>query len=45
MIGYRIRHRVLQKKEFLKILKNSHENTCVRVSFLIKLQVYSLQLY
>ena len=29
---------VLQKKMFLKILQNSLENTCVRVSFLIKLQ-------
>ena len=26
------------KKLFLKISQNSHENTCVRVSFLIKLQ-------
>ena len=26
------------KKVFLKILQNSHENTCARVSFLIKLQ-------
>ena len=26
------------KKEFLKILQNSQENTCVRVSFLQKLQ-------
>ena len=25
------------KKEFLKILQNSQENTCVRVTFLIKL--------
>ena len=28
-----------------KILKNSQENTCVRASFLIKLQVWGLQLY
>ena len=27
------------KKLFLKILQNVHENTCARVSFLIKLQV------
>ena len=27
------------KKVFLKILQNSEENTCARVSFLIKLQV------
>ena len=26
------------KKVFLKFLQDSHENTCVRVSFLIKLQ-------
>ena len=26
------------KKLFLEILRNSHENTCVRVSFLIKVQ-------
>ena len=26
------------RKMFLKILKNSQENTCARVSFLIKLQ-------
>ena len=26
------------KKEFLEILQNSQENTCARVSFLIKLQ-------
>ena len=35
---------VLQKKMFLEILQNSQENTCARVSFLIKLQA-SLQLY
>ena len=29
---------VLWKKVFLKNLQNSQENTCVRVSFLIKLQ-------
>ena len=29
---------VLLKKVFLKFLQNSQENTCVRVSFLIKLQ-------
>ena len=38
------------KKVFLEILQNSQENTCARVSFLIKLQVsgcnfISLQLY
>ena len=29
---------VLWKKVFLKISQNSQENSCVRVSFLIKLQ-------
>ena len=29
---------VLQEKVFLEISQNSQENTCVRVSFLIKLQ-------
>ena len=29
---------VLQEKMFLEISQNSQENTCVRVSFLIKLQ-------
>ena len=29
---------VLWEKMFLEILQNSHENTCARVSFLIKLQ-------
>ena len=29
---------VLWKKMFLKILQNSQENICARVSFLIKLQ-------
>ena len=33
------------KKVFLKISQNSHENACARVSFLIKLQASSLQLY
>ena len=28
------------KKVLLKILQNSQENTCVKVSFLIKLQLY-----
>ena len=30
---------VLSEKVFLEILQNSQENTCVRVSFLIKLNV------
>ena len=33
------------KKLFLEISQNSRENTCVRVSFLIKLQASGLQLY
>ena len=33
------------KKVFLEISQNSQENTCARVSFLIKLQVSGLQLY
>ena len=36
---------VLYKKVFLKILQNSQENTCTRVSFFIKLQALGLQLY
>ena len=33
---------ILQKKVFLKISQNSQENTCARVSFLIKLQAASV---
>ena len=33
------------EKVFLEISQNSHENTCARVSFLIKLQALGLQLY
>ena len=33
------------KNVFLEISNNSHENTCARVSFLIKLQLSGLQLY
>ena len=33
------------KKVFLEILQNSQENTCARVSFLIKLQALRLQLF
>ena len=36
---------VLQEKVFLEISQNSLENTCARVSFLIKLQTEGLQLY
>ena len=33
------------KKVFLEVSQNSQENTCARVSFLIKLQAWGLQLY
>ena len=33
------------KNVFLENLQNSQENTCARVSFLIKLQASGLQLY
>ena len=33
---------ILLKKVFLEILQNSQENTCARVSFLIKLQEQEL---
>ena len=38
---------VLYKKVFLKILQNSQENTCARVSFLIKLllNLFSCEFY
>ena len=36
---------VLCKIAFLEISQNSQENTCVRVSFLTKLQASGLQLY
>ena len=32
---------VLQKKVFLQMLQKSQENTCTRVSFLIKLHGYN----
>ena len=35
---------VLQEKVFLEISQNPQENTCARVSFLIKLQASGLQL-
>ena len=35
---FRSRHLFLREKVFLEILQNSQENTCARVSFLIKLQ-------
>ena len=37
--------KVFCKKVFLEISQNSQENTCVRVSFLIKLQAQGQQLY
>ena len=33
------------KKVFLEISQNPQENTCARISFLIKLQAWGLQLY
>ena len=36
---------VFYKKVFLEISQNSQENTCTRVSLLIKLQVWGQQLY
>ena len=33
------------KRMFLEISRNLQENTCARVSFLIKLQALSMQLY
>ena len=33
------------KKVFLEISQNSQEKTCVKVSFLIKLRAWGLQLY
>ena len=41
-------HNKIQKQPpevFLEISKNSQENTCARVSFLIKLQASGQQLY
>ena len=34
-----------EKKVFLEIPKNPQEDTCARVSFLINLQAWDLQLY
>ena len=45
-VHVRSSHRRCSVKEmFLRILQNSQEGTCARVSFLIKLQVWGLQLY
>ena len=38
-------HMCSAEKIFLEITQNSQENTCAKVSFLIKLQVLTLQLY
>ena len=38
MIAEAVVQRCFLKKLFLEISQNSHENTCARVSFLIKLQ-------
>ena len=42
---FRRRADVSVKKVFLQILQNSQENTCVKVSFLIKLLAWGLQFY
>ena len=39
------RSEVFCKNVFLEILQNSQENTCTRVSILIKLQAWGLQVY
>ena len=36
---------VICKMVFLEIPQNSHKNTCVKVSFLIRLQAWGLQRY
>ena len=33
------------KKVFLEVLQNSQEKTCARISFLIKLKPWGLQIY
>ena len=38
--GGTLRNSIVAEKVFLKISQNSQENTCARVSFLIKLQAY-----
>ena len=40
-----VAQRCYVKKVFLEIAQYSQENTCVRVSFLIKLKALALQLY
>ena len=40
-----VAQRCFVNKVFLKISQNSQENTCARVSFLIKMQSWGLQLY
>ena len=40
-----VARRCFVKKVFLEISQNSQENTCSRVSFLIKLQAKGLELY
>ena len=43
--GLKVQFVPVGKKVFLKILKNSLENTCARISFLIKLQVFTEHLW
>ena len=45
MVRKAVVQRCSVKKTFFEILQNSQENTCARASFLIKLQVWDLQLY
>ena len=45
ILGRSVLQRCSVKKVFIEISQNSQENTCTRVSFLIKLQAWSLQLY
>ena len=40
-----VAQRCFLKKVFLEISQNPQENTCARISFLIKLQARGLQLY
>ena len=40
LLSEAVTHRYTVKKVFLKFLQNSQDNTCVRVSFLIKLQAF-----
>ena len=45
MIDETVAQRYSVKKVFLEIFQNLQKDTCVRVSFLIKLQALDLQIY